>query len=142
VRIAVAHHHLSIEPAGEWVADEMPEETLAAHGLYLRSIDHGVYLNVRAQDGADHPLTPEGLLALLREQAWASAPFDEWTTSSGPVDIVAGTFETVGMGGEVVLETFLTDGRRLANIAGVGERAAIRAVTPAARRLARTLRFE
>lgn len=141
-RISLARHHLSVEPTAEWVADEMPQETLDELGLFLRSTDHGVYLNVRAEEVSHQPITTDALWALLREQNWASAPFDEWTTSSGPVSIVGGTFETVGMGGEVVLEIFLTDGRRVANLAGVGERAAIAAVTPAARRLARTLRFE
>ncbi|MBK8998064.1 MAG: hypothetical protein IPM35_20260 [Myxococcales bacterium] len=141
-RIALARQKLSIEPTADWVADEMPEETLDELGLYLRSTEHGVYLNVRAEGVVHHPLTTDGLLALLCEQNWASAPFDEWTTSSGPISIVGGTFETEGMGGEVVLEIFLTDGRRVANLAGVGERTAILAVTPAARRLALTLRFE
>jgi hypothetical protein len=45
------------------------------------------------------------------------------------------------MGGEVVIEVFATDGRRVANLAGPGERAVITAVTPAVKRLAGTLRF-
>ncbi len=60
----------------------------------------------------------------------------------GAITSVGGSFETVGMGGEVVLEIFSTDGRRVANLVGPGERATIVAVTPAARRLAGTLRFE
>ena len=69
-------------------------------------------------------------------------PHGEWTTTSGPLTIVGGTFETVGMGGEVVLEVFVTDGRFVANLAGPGERAVIAAVTPSVQRLADTLRFE
>jgi hypothetical protein len=66
---------------------------------------------------------------------------DEWIVESGSV-VVGGTFETVGMGGEVVLEIFVTDGRSVANVAGPGERAIIAAATPAVRRLASSLRFE
>jgi hypothetical protein len=142
MRIALPRHHFSIDPSADWVADEMAPETLDEFGLYLRSTEHGVYLNVRPEEAGGHPLTPDGILALLREQNWASAPFDEWAASSGTLSIVGGTFETVGMGGEVVLEIFATDGRRVANLAGPGERAAITAVTPAAQRLASTLRFE
>jgi hypothetical protein len=112
-----------------------------ALGVYLRSAAHGVYLNVRGQSAGDHPLTTEGLFALLREQQWASAPFDAWVVAESPLTIVGGTFETVGMGGEVVLEAFATDGRFVANLAGPGERAVISAVTPSVQRLVRSLRF-
>ncbi len=113
-----------------------------ALGVYLRSAVHGVYLNARAQLAGDHPLTTEGLFALLREQQWASVPFDEWVATDGPLTIVGGTFETLGMGGEVVLEVFATDGRFVANLAGPGERTVIAAVTPSVQRLARSLRFD
>ncbi len=126
----------------EWVADEMAPATLDQLGLFLRSAEHGVYVNVRAQGASVHPLTTEGLLQLLREQNWASVPFDEWVTTSRGLIVVGGTFETVGMGGEVVLEVFVTDGRSVANLAGPGERAVIAAVTPSVQRLASTLRFE
>ena len=142
MRISVPPHHLSLDPGTEWLADEMEPKALESYGLYLRSTEHGVYFTVRAQGAGAHPLTREGLVALLREQSWASAPFDEWVTSSGPLTIVGGTFETVGMGGEVVLEVFVTDGHVVANLAGPGERAVITAVTPSVQRLASTLRFE
>jgi hypothetical protein len=142
MRIALPTHHLSIDPTTEWVADEMEPEAVASFGLYVRSTEHGVYLDVRAQEAGGHALTAEGLLALLREQSWASPPFDEWTVTAGPLSIVGGTFETVGMGGEVVLEVFVTDGRSVANLAGPGERSVITAVTPAVQRLAGTVRFE
>ena len=110
-------------------------------GVYLRSAAYGVYLNVRGQSAGDHPLTAEGLLALLRDQQWASAPFDAWIAADGPLTMVGGTFETVGMGGEVVIEVFATDGRFVANLAGPGERGVIAAVSPSVQRLARSLRF-
>jgi hypothetical protein len=141
MRIDLPQHRLSLDPSTEWVADEMDPEALASFGLYLRSAEHGVFLNVRSQESGGHPLTKDGLLGLLREQNWASPPFDEWTSAAGDLITVGGTFETTGMGGEVVLEVFVTDGRSLANIAGPGERAVIAALTPSARRLANTLRF-
>lgn len=142
MRITLRDHHVSFDPSDEWVADAMEPATVAQFGLYLRSAQHGVYLNVRAQEAGGHPLTREGLVALLGEQSWASAPFDEWVATSGELTVVGGTFETTGMGGEVVLEVFVTDGRAVANLAGPGERAVVAAVIPSVRRLANTLRFE
>lgn len=142
MRVALPTHHLSVDPSDEWVADEAPPETVELHGLYVRSRKHGVYFNIRAQGAGPHPLTRDGLLALLREQNWASAPFDEWVATSGTLTLVGGTFETVGMGGEVVLEVFVTDGHAVANLAGPGERTVIAAVTPAVQRLAGSIRFE
>lgn len=134
--------HLSVEPSAEWVADEQDPAVREQLGIYLRSSEHGVYLNVRAEETGGRSLTTEGLLGILREQNWASAPFDEWVITAPPLIIVGGTFETVGMGGEVVLEVFATDGRSIANLAGPGERAVITAVTPSVQRLAQSLRFE
>jgi hypothetical protein len=45
------------------------------------------------------------------------------------------------MGGEVVLEVFVTDGRSVANLVGPGERSVIVALTPSVQRLANTVRF-
>lgn len=141
MRIRVRDHHLSFDPGAAWIADAMDPVTEAQLGLYVRSVEHGVYLNVRTQEAGDHALTREGMAALLREQAWASTPFDEWSETTGDLAIAGGTFETIGMGGEVVLEIFVTDGRAVANLAGPGERALIASAAAEARRLARTLRF-
>jgi hypothetical protein len=142
MRVTFGDRRFAIDPSTEWVADEMPPATVEQFGLFLRSAEHGVYMNVRVQEAGGHPLTKEGLIALLREQSWASAPFDEWVTTAGGITVVGGTFETVGMGGEVVLEVFVTDGRSVVNVAGPGERAVIAAVTPSVQRLVGTLRFE
>jgi hypothetical protein len=142
VRVALPAHRLSVDASDEWLADEMDPKTLELHGLYLRSSKHGVYFNVRAQGVGQHPLTRDGLLAFLHEQDWASAPFDEWVATAGPLTLVGGTFETVGMGGEVVLEVFVTDGHVVANLTGPGERSVIAAVTPSVQQLAGTLRFD
>ena len=141
MRITVRDHHLSFDPGAAWIADAMDPATEAQLGLYVRSVEHGVYLNVRTQGAGDHALTREGMSALLREQAWGSAPFDEWSETRGDLAIAGGTFETIGMGGEVVLEIFVTDGHAVANLAGPGERALIASAAAEARRLARTLRF-
>ena len=141
MRIDLPQHRLSLDPSTDWVPDEMEPEAVASFGLYLRSAAHGVFLSVRSQESGGHPLTKDGLLGLLREQNWASPPFDEWTSASEELIVVGGTFETTGMGGEVVLEIFVTDGRSLANLTGPGERAVIVALTPSARRLANTVRF-
>ncbi|MEO6573963.1 MAG: hypothetical protein ABIP89_09000, partial [Polyangiaceae bacterium] len=122
--------------------DELDPAVSAELGIYLRSREHGVYLNVRAEEAGPTRLTVEGLLDVLREQNWASAPFDEWVVTAPPLVIVGGTFETVGMGGEVVLEVFVSDGRSIANLAGPGERAVIAAATPSVQRMAQTIRFE
>ena len=135
-------HRLSLGLSDAWVADDTSAETADQHGRFVRSTTHGVYFNVRAQEAGLHPLTREGLLALLRAQTWASAPFDEWGVTAGALTLIGGTFETVGMGGEVVLEVFVTDGYRVANLAGPGERSVIAAVTPAVKALAGTIRFE
>jgi hypothetical protein len=141
MRLGLPQHRLSLDPSTDWVADEMDPEALESFGLYLRSAEHGVFLNVRSQESGGHPLTKDGLLALLREQNWASPPFDEWTEVSSGLTVVGGTFETIGMGGEVVLEVFVTDGRSLANLTGPGERTVIASLVPSAKKLATTLRF-
>jgi hypothetical protein len=139
MRISLPAHHFSVEPDDGWVPD--PIEPGAEHlGLYLRSIEHGVYLNVREQDPGSHALTQEGLLEILREQTWGPK-IDEWAVTAGPLVIVGGTFEAAGMGGEVVLEVFVTDGRRVANLAGPGSRQVIAKLRPAAEHLAGTIRF-
>lgn len=138
--IRLPSHHLSVDPSDDWVPDPVTPRT-EHHGLYLRSSEFGVYLNVREHVAGLHPFTEDGLRALLREQNWGPA-IDEWSASSGNLVIVGGSFEAEGMGAEIVLEVFVTDGRRIANLAGPGPRPIIRALRPAAQRLAATVRFE
>ncbi len=142
MRIALPRHaEISVDSSSEWVADEVDPKA-ADFGLYLRSVEFGFYLNVRSQAAGVHPLTRDGLVALLREQQWASAPFDEWTSDSGTQVSAGGVFETEGMRGEVVLEVFVTDGHVVVNFAGPADRAVLAAALPAVRRLITTLRFE
>jgi hypothetical protein len=117
----------------------------AAFGLYLRSVEFGIYVNVRGQDVGSEPRTREGMLAVLHDQTWASTAFDEWTDEHAERGLVAvgGTFEmTSDRSGEVVLEAFVTDGHFVANLATPGDRNIIAAATPEIMRLARTISFE
>lgn len=140
MRISLPQHHLSVDPDETWTADEVAPG--AEHlGLYLRSLEHGVYLNVRGQEMAGHAPSKEGLVALLREQNWGP-PIDEWSSTSTDLVIVGGSFETTGMGGEIVLEIFVTDGHRIANLVGPGPREIMAMLRPRALRLAATVRFE
>ncbi|HEX4339166.1 MAG TPA: hypothetical protein VH062_24835 [Polyangiaceae bacterium] len=132
---------LSLDLSEEWVVDETDPKATDAYGVYLRSVQHGVFLNVRAENPDGHTLTKDGLLAILRQQSWASAPFDEWALAEGALTAIGGTFETVGMGGEVVLEVFATDGKRLVNLVGPGERKVIAALVPSVKRLVEKLRL-
>ena len=140
MRINVPKHRFSIETSDEWVPDDLDAEAL--HGLYLRSVAFGLYMNVRAQQADGHPLTEQGLRALLDAQGWKPPPFDAWTEHVGDLTIVGGTFETEGMNGEVVLEVLVTDGRSVVNLAGPAPREIIVAATPAVRRLAATLKLD
>lgn len=136
-----APHSLSIDLGEEWLPDERAAELIEDYGVDVRSKTHLIYLNLRRHGAGDHALDAKGLLGILREQNWASAPFNEWTLKSDGLVAVGGTFDTVGMGGEVVTEIFVTDGTSVANLAGVGERSVMALVTPAAQALVKTLRF-
>jgi len=141
MRIDLPAHQLSIEPSDEWTVDPIDARTVDVHGIYLRSNRHGIYVNVRGQ-GSPHPLTEAGLLALLREQSWGVPPVPEWSERFGELIVVGGTFAPPNLGGEVVLEVFVTDGRCLANLACPGEAGAIAGLLDAVKRLAQTLRFD
>jgi hypothetical protein len=135
-------HQFSIDPGSDWVADESDPTAQAQLGIYLRSIAHGLYVNARGEDSANRTTTKDGLFSLLREQNWASKPFDEWSAEANGLVIVGGTFETVGMNGEVVIEVYVSDGRRIANLAGPADRAIVLAATPSIRELAKTIAFD
>jgi hypothetical protein len=138
MRVLIPGHDVSLELGSEWIADPFSSKT-ATHGAYLRSAEHGLYVNVRAQTIDPHPLTMEGLRAFLGEQNWASPPFDSWSATD-PL-AVGGSFETIGMNGEVVLEVYATDGKSVMNLATPADRALIVAVTPSVKKLLTTLRF-
>ncbi|MEO7112124.1 MAG: hypothetical protein ABI183_16895 [Polyangiaceae bacterium] len=135
-------HGFLVDLGTEWVVDEIDPAASEQLGIYIRSVAHGVYLNVRRQSAGQQPLTPDGMLALLREQNWASAPFDEWSATESGLIIIGGTFETVDMNGEVVIEVFITDGKSVANFVAPAERNVARAVTPLVQALAKTVVFE
>ncbi len=143
MEIALTDHLLRFDPAGAWeVAKGWGDPSLhATHGLYLASVEHGVELHVREQRAGPFALTEAGLVDLLRDQRWASPPFDERVTRHAGVLVVGGTFEAP-RSGEVVREWFVTNGRVLANVAMPGARSAVAAALPSAERLVATLRFD
>lgn len=141
MRIESPPHRLSIDLGAEWGCEPSDAAAVENFGLYLRSRELGFYLNVRAEPAPAHPLSEAGLAAHLREQGWASPPFDTWTLHQIPLCVVAGTFETTGMNGEVVLEVYATDGAHLVNLVSPAPREIIAAGTAAVQRLVRTLRL-
>ncbi len=143
MRIALARQGFALETHREWmVQDGWDDPALQdTHGLYLRSAMRGAEIHVCSISAAACALTPEGLASLLREQNWASPPFDDATTVGEDFVVVAGTFETPWTD-IVVREFFATDGRRLANAVLRGTRAQVAAARPSAERLVASLRFE
>lgn len=111
----------------------MPPRTISMDIICARS-PSGSTSTCAPKPPRPHPLTEAGLGALLREQNWASPPFDTWALRERALTIVAGTFETTGMHGEVVLEVYATDGTQLANLCGPAPREVIAAGTPAVQR--------
>lgn len=143
MRLYVHGHKLSIDPGGDWViADGWSEAAIQrTHGLYLRSLKNGLQLHLRRQTHHKHALTTDGLRWMLRDQKWASPPFDEETIVVGGLTVVAGTFDRVEAG-DTVLEAFIADGIHLANAVMPGARAQVEAAREAALRLACSVRFE
>jgi hypothetical protein len=133
---------LTLDTAGEWevVPGWGARPVARVHDLVMRSVAHGTVLNVRSQGAGDNDLTNAGLLNLLREQQWASRPFDEASTVVGQLTIVAGTFKMAD-DKRLVREFFVTDGRALANAAVVGTSAEIDTLTQSVVRLLATARF-
>jgi hypothetical protein len=141
MRIRLPHHDtISVDPNGEWTADPI-DPAAPDFGLYLRSNEFAFYLNLREQPKGAHSLDATGMSALLREQGWPSAPFDEWVSTAGARVTVGATFEMQATA-EVVVEVFVTDGRSIVNFAGPAERTTLAAAMPSIRRLVETLRFD
>lgn len=134
---------LTLETADEWemVPGWGDPSVARLQDLVLRSVSHGTALNVRSQAAGGRELTNAGLLGLLRDQQWASRPFDELSTVVGPLRIVAGTFKMAAEK-RLVREFFVTDGRALANAAIVGTREEIATVAQSAERLLATAVFD
>jgi hypothetical protein len=140
MRITTPDGRISVDLGDVWQAD--PVQPGAEHlGLYVRSIEHGIYMNVGEYTSGRRPLTAEGMRALLRDQNWG-ASIDAWNAAAEPLLIAGGSFEAEGLHGEIVIEVFVTDGRRVGNLAGPGPREVIAKLRPDVERLAATLRFE
>jgi hypothetical protein len=123
----------------EWVVSEgcSDPSLQRLHGVYLRHGD-GLQLHVVRHVG-QVPRSVAELRALLRQQNWASAPYDEVIVDDAPI-MASALFEMLPR--DIVLEGFVTDGRQCANFAMPGPPDAVIAARSAAERLARSLRFE
>ena len=91
MRISVAGHGLSVDLGDEWVVCEgwSDPSTQRVHGVYLLHRD-GLQMHVRG-----YGLVPDGLdalRALLPQQNWASAPFDE-VVVVGDITMVSALFK-------------------------------------------------
>ena len=136
--VAISGHALQLD-AGDWLVEDGWHDAAVQeqHGIYLRR--GGAQLHVRSFNVLED-LTPKGLLAHLREQKWASRPFEEKTFTVGTLTVVAGTFAT-HRENELVREFFVTDGRRVANAALTGTRDALADSLASAERVVASIRF-
>ncbi len=142
MRIEVPHQGLSVDiEQGEWEVDAAPDEVIALHGIYLRSSTFGFYMNVRRESSVARTLDDVGMIALLREQTWGGAPFEEWSACTDDIVVAGGCFEAPTMPDEFVVESFLTDGKSVANIVGPVQRVGLSESLAIVKRLAATLRF-
>jgi hypothetical protein len=139
MRISIAGHGCSVDLGDEWVVCERWSDPSRQrdHGVYLRHRD-GLQMHVRGAGSA--PGSVDALRAVLSEQNWASAPFDE-VVVVGDTTMVSALFK-MGPPWDVVLEGLVMDGRNVANFAKPGPREAVVAARAAAETLARGVRFE
>jgi hypothetical protein len=142
MRLELPTTGLALDVGADWMLMEPYDQPSVqeVHGVYLRSVQHGIQIHVRPFSAPGYELTTSGLLRLLHEQNWASQPRDETTTVAGEQVTVAGTFEMVG-GRGFVREFFFTDGRSLANAAMPGTLPQINAARTAAERLMASIHF-
>jgi len=74
MRLSIPPHHLSIDPAAEWIADAMDPQAVELQGAYFRSVAHALHLDVRRRAAGGPPLTAAGLHAMRRAQEWGASP--------------------------------------------------------------------
>jgi hypothetical protein len=138
MRISIADG-FSVDLGGEWVVCEGWSDSSLQRdfGVYLQH-PGGLQMHVRAYGSA--PPSVDALRALLREQNWASAAFDEVVVTAEMT--MASALFKMAPPWDVVLEGFVMDGVQVANFAMPGARAAVVAARAAAESLARSVRFE
>jgi hypothetical protein len=90
--------------------------------------------------GGAAPCGVDALRALLPQQNWASAPYDEIVVV-GDTTMVSALFEMLPPW-DIVLEGFVMDGRKVANFAMPGPRESVVAARAAAEWVAHSVRFE
>jgi hypothetical protein len=139
MRTSIAGHGFSVDLGDEWVVLQgWSDPSLQRdHGVYLRHRD-GLDMHVGGYGSA--PGSVDALRALLPEQNWASAPFDE-VVAVGDTTMVSALFRAPAPW-DTVLEGFVMDGRKVANFAMPGPRDAVVAARTAAEMVARSVRFE
>lgn len=130
---------LTFETQGSWDVGEGWDDAGLhdLHGVYLEAASAAVMLHLTVLSINRCLQTADGLVALLREQVWGSAPFDIAVESDECRLSVAGTF--VVDGERVVREWFVTGGRSLVNAAMVGSKDDVDAWTSAGAQLLATL---
>jgi hypothetical protein len=139
MRTSIAGHGFSVDLGDEWVVLEgWSDPSLQRdHGVCLRHRD-GLQMHVGGYGLASG--TVDELRAVLSEQNWASAPFDE-VVVVGATTMVSALFK-MAPPWDVVLEGFVMNGRDVANFAMPGQREAVVAARAAAETLARSVHFE
>jgi hypothetical protein len=139
MRTSIGGHGFSVDLGSEWtIMDGGRDPSLQRdHGVYLRHCG-GLQLHVRGY--GSEAGNADALRALLADQNWASAPFDEVVTV-GDMTVVSALFKMLPPW-DVVLEGFVTDGRKIANFAMPGPHEAVAGARAAAETLARSVRFE
>lgn len=141
MRFDVVGHGLSIDPPGDLrcVAPDHEPEIQRRFGVTLRSDAHEVEVQVRAIEPASCALDARGMTDLVRRQQWRPPGFDPESGAAGALTWAAMTWDGDPF---VVRECFVTDGRRVANVALVGRtRAAVAGATPLVEALIEGLRL-
>jgi hypothetical protein len=142
VRTPIAGHGLSLDPSEDWRIDDPWSDPSVQrdHGVYLTNIAEAVSVHVRGHLSRSD-LDLEGMRSLVREQNWPPPIFDEESDTHDGLTWAAATWDT-NERGNVVREYFVTDGRRVANLALVGAPERVLRATPSVTRLVRSLRFD
>jgi len=145
VRLTICGQGISIDPGDAWVIPEPWTEPRIQreHGVYFRSVPNELQIHVRQEHCSGCDLTSHGLLEMMRRPRWASSPFDEEVVASGPLIVVAATFEMPPDNGIVwvVREYLISDGKHLADAAMPGPRAEVELVRASALRLLGSIVF-
>jgi hypothetical protein len=140
MRISIAGHGLSVDLGDQWMVCAAWSDPSLQRELGYVYLQHRDGLQTYLGGRGSAPRSVDGLRALLPEN-WASPPFDEIVVAVGGITMVSALFKMLPPW-DIVLEGFVMDGRKVANFAMPGPRAAVIAARAAAETLARSIRFE